>query len=170
MFIVLFLIMPKSKKIVLFDIDNTLFDTLRFKSTNFEIFSIYEDVNETLTELAKIADLGIFSEGEIAFQKEKLLQTNIENYFLKEHVHIVPQKIHAIESLVKKYKNHNNNQVFLIDDKLPILPIVKKHFPSLFTIWIKRGEYAPKQPPIEGFTPDAEIDSLKEIIPLIKGY
>lgn len=160
--------MTKSKKIILFDIDNTLFDTLRFKSTNFEIFSIYEDVHETLTALAEIADLGIFSEGDLAFQKQKLLQTNIENYFLKEHVHIVPQKIHAIEALVKKYKDHN--QIFLIDDKLPILPIVKKHFPALVTIWIKRGEYAPKQPPIEGFTPDAEIDSLKEVIPLIKKY
>lgn len=160
--------MGKSKKIVLFDIDNTLFDTLRFKSTNFEIFSIYEDVHETLTELAEIVDLGIFSEGDLAFQKQKLLKTNIENYFLKEHVHIVPEKIHAIEALVKKYKD--GNQVFLIDDKLPILPIVKKHFPSIVAIWIKRGEHAPKQPPIEGFTPDAEIISLKEVIPLIKNY
>lgn len=161
--------MTKSKKIVLFDIDNTLFDTLRFKSTNFEIFSIYEDVHETLTVLAEIADLGIFSEGELAFQEQKLFRTNIENYFLKEHVHIVPEKIAAIEALVKKYKE-GDSQVFLIDDKLPILPVIKKHFPSLVTIWIKRGEHAPKQPPIEGFTPDAEIISLQEVIPLIKNY
>lgn len=161
--------MTKSKKIVLFDIDNTLFNTLRFKSTNFEIFSIYEDVIETLTALSEIVDLGIFSEGDLAFQKQKLLKTNIENYFLKEHVHIVPEKIHAIEALVKKYKK-DDSHVFLIDDKLPILPVVKKHFPSIVTIWIKRGEHAPKQPPIEGFTPDAEVISLKEVIPLIKNY
>lgn len=158
--------MVKSKKIILFDIDNTLFNTLRFKSTNFEIFSVYDDVHETLTQLAKIADLGIFSEGDLAFQKEKLLQTNIENYFLKEHINIVPEKINAIEALVKKY-NNSHNQVFLIDDKLSILPVVKKHFPALFVIWIKRGEHAPTHPLIEGFTPDAEVDSLKEIIPLI---
>lgn len=158
----------KSRKIVLFDIDNTLFNTVRFKETNLQIFSIYEDVLETLTELSEIADLGIFSEGVLAFQQQKLYKTNIENYFLKEHVHIVPEKIHAIEALVEKYKNHN--EVFLIDDKLPILPVVKKHFPSIVAIWIKRGEHAPHQPPIEGFTPDAEIYSLKEVIPLIKNH
>lgn len=156
------------KKIVLFDIDNTLFNTLRFKETNLQVFSVYEDVHETLTELAKIADLGIFSEGMLAFQEQKLYETNIENYFTKDHVHIVPQKIHAIEALVEKYKDQN--KVFLIDDKLPILPVVKKHFPSIVAIWIKRGEYAPNQPPIKGFTPDAEIYSLKEAIPLIKDY
>lgn len=160
--------MTKSKKIVLFDIDNTLFNTLRFKSTNFEIFSIYEDVIETLTELTTVADLGIFSEGDLAFQKQKLLETNIENYFLKEHMHIVPEKISAIEALVKKYKSQQNAQVFLIDDKLPILPVIKKDFPSIFTIWIKRGEHAPSQEPIDGFTPDAEVESLKEAVPLIK--
>ncbi len=160
--------MTKSKKIVLFDIDNTLFNTVRFKSSNFEIFSIYEDAEDTLTELAKIADLGIFSEGDIAFQKEKLLQTNIENYFLKEHVHIVPEKIAAIEALVKKYKSQPKTKVFLIDDKLQILPVIKKQFPSITVIWIKQGEHAPSQLPIEGFTPDAEVTSLKEIIPLIK--
>lgn len=159
--------MAKFKKIVLFDIDNTLFDTLRFKSTNLQVFSVYEDVHATLTELAEIADLGIFSEGDIAFQKKKLLETNIENYFLKEHVHIVPEKIHAIKALVNKYKPEDN-KIFLIDDKLAILPLIKKEFPSLFTIWIKRGEYAPHQNPIEGFSPDAEVDTLQEIIPLIK--
>ncbi|MBI5122958.1 hypothetical protein HZA75_03820 [Candidatus Roizmanbacteria bacterium] len=158
--------MEKPKKIVLFDIDNTLFNTLLFKQTDFKIFSVYEEVYAVLEELVKVADLGIFSEGEIAFQKNKLRQTNIEKYFLEEHVHIVPQKIQLLKSLIKKYKDHN--EVFLIDDKLPILPPIKKDFPSIFTIWIKRGEYAEVQPPIENFSPDAEVDTLKEIIPLIK--
>src|SRR5438105_14623088 len=121
--------MERSKKIVLFDIDYTLFDTERFKQANPEIFSVYEDVHETLIALSQIADLGIFSEGNIAFQKKKLLETNIEKYFLKEHVHIVEKKIDVLEHLVKKYKNHN--KVFLVDDRLPILQLLKKDLPSL---------------------------------------
>src|SRR5689334_6822524 len=108
--------MEKSKTIVLFDIDNTLFNTLLFKQTNLQMFSLYEEVYDVLTALSEVADLGIFSEGEIAFQENKLKQTNIEKYFLKEHTHIVPKKIEAVEELVKKYKPHNT--LFLIDDKL----------------------------------------------------
>lgn len=157
--------MQKSKKIILFDIDNTLFNTLKFKESNSQMFSLYEEVYGVLEELSKVAYLGIFSEGDIVFQKNKLKQTNIEKYFLEEHTHIVSKKAEAIEQLIKKYKDHN--QVYLVDDKLTILPIIKKDFPSVFTIWIKRGEYAPFQQPIENFSPDAEIEKLEEVILLI---
>jgi len=157
--------MKGSKKIVLFDIDNTLFNTLEFKKSNLTKFSLYEEVLDVLVELSKNVDLGIFSEGVIAFQEKKLQQTNIEKYFLKEHVHIVPEKIAAIEMLVEKYKN--GNELYLIDDKLEALFSVKKHFPSVFTIWIKRGEYAPFQEPLKNFSPDAEVEKLQEVIPLI---
>lgn len=164
----LFLIMTRIKKIVLFDIDNTLFNTLRFKQTDLQLFSLYEDTLETLDALKDIADLGIFSEGEIAFQKKKLRETNIEHYFLQEHTHIFEKKLDAIETLIKKYKE--NNHVYLIDDKLAILPEVKKACPSVFTIWMKRGEYALTQPPIAGYTPDATIESLQEAVSLIKNH
>ena len=157
--------MEKSKKIVLFDIDNTLFNTLKFKETNLQMFSLYEEVYDVLEELSTTVDLGIFSEGEIAFQENKLKQTNIEKYFLKEHTHIVPKKIEAIELIIKKYKKEN--ELFLIDDKLEALFVIKKHFPSIVTIWVKRGEHAPHQKPIEGFSPDAEVEKLQEVIPLI---
>jgi FMN phosphatase YigB (HAD superfamily) len=157
--------MKGHKKIVLFDIDNTLFNTLEFKKSNLTKFSLYEEVIDVLTKLSKEVDLGIFSEGVIAFQKKKLQETNIENYFLREHIHIVPQKIAAIEMLVEKYKN--GNQLYLIDDKLEALFAIKQHFPSIVTIWIKRGEYAPYQEPLKDFTPDEEIEELQDVIPLI---
>ncbi|SRR6266403_3914704 len=157
--------MQKSKKIILFDIDNTLFNTLRLKQSDLKIFSLYDEVYATLEELSKIADLGIFSEGEIGFQQKKLHQTNIEKYFLKEHTHIFPEKIKALEETFKKYKK--TDKLFLVDDKLSILPPIKKDFPSVFAIWIKRGEYALSQKEIEGFSPDAVVESLKDIVPLI---
>lgn len=169
MFTDLLLIMQNSRKIILFDIDYTLFDTERFKETNREIFSVYDDVHDTLTQLSFIADLGIFSEGDIAFQNKKLQKTNIEKYFLKEHTHIVAEKVVSIASLVKKYRAHNN--IFLVDDRLQIFPLLKKEFPKLFTIWMrKKSENDSYQEPIEGFSPDAEVKTLKEIIPLIANY
>ena len=159
--------MNKSKVVILFDIDYTLFNTERFKKTNLEIFCVYEDGFETLEELSKIADLGIFSEGDIAFQNKKLREPNIEKYFIRDHMHIVKEKVMAIKALVKKYKNHD--QIFLIDDRLAIFPILKKEFPSLFTIWMKReSEHTLYQIPMKDFSPDAEVETLKEIIPLIR--
>jgi len=155
----------QNKKIILFDIDNTLFNTIKFKESNLEHFSLYEEVLDVLEKLSKTADLGIFSQGDIGFQKKKLKKTNIEKYFLEEHTHIFPAKVTEIESLIKKYGN--TNSVFLVDDSLPILAAVKKNFPSVFTIWVKRGEYALHQLPIEGFSPDAEVDHLGEIVSLI---
>jgi FMN phosphatase YigB (HAD superfamily) len=158
----------KSKKIILFDIDDTLFNTARFKETNATVFSVYDDVIHVLEELKNIADLGIFSEGQIALQKSKLSQTNIEKYFLAEHVNIVEKKVDAIEKLAEKYKSAG--KIFLVEDRLPILPLIKKDFPSLFTIWIKQGRYAPFQESIDGFSPDAQVDTVKDIIPLITSH
>ncbi len=161
----LLLIMQKSKKIILFDIDDTLFDTETFKKSNFISFSVYEDVHETLSQLAGIASLGIFSQGEIAFQKRKLEETNIAQYFLEEHMHIVTDKNTAIKELIKKYNNKGN--IFLVEDRLPVIQMVKQQFPSVFTIWVKQGRYAPFQEQIVGFFPDAEVKKVRDVIPLI---
>lgn len=152
------------KKIVLFDIDYTLFDTDFFKKTNLRKHLVYDEVDDVLSRLSKIAKLGIFSEGDLNLQKTKLLRTDIHKYFSKEHIHIVPKKDETIEGILQKYKN---TTVFLVDDKLTILHQAKTIRPSLFTIWVKRGKYAKNQKPVKGFVPDAIIESLNELIPVI---
>lgn len=156
--------MVKNKKIILFDIDYTLFDTdpLRLDPT---AYTVYEEIHETLTQMQDIGALGIFSEGELAYQQKKLTETAIEKYFLTEHVHIVESKDETIEGILKKYKKAD--MLFLVDDKLTILRTAKKYMPRLISIWIKRGKYAMKQEPISGFTPDLTVTNLKEIIPFI---
>ncbi len=151
-------------KIVLFDIDYTLFNTGIFKKTNLKKHFVYNEVNNVLAELSKVAILGIFSEGDLEFQKNKLLKTGIQKHFLKDYTHIAEKKEEMLRKILQKYKN---NKIFLVDDKLSILHLAKTISPSLFTIWVKRGIYAKNQKEIPGFKPDAAVGNLRRIIFII---
>lgn len=152
------------KKMALFDIDYTLFNTKVFKKSKLQKHLAYEEVYDVLNEISKIAKIGIFSEGQVEFQKNKLAKTKIEKYFQQEHLHIVEEKEKKIGKILRKYKNY---VVYLIDDKLTILHKAKTIMPSIFTIWVKRGMYAKTQRPIENFVPDAIIKNLKELMSII---
>lgn len=153
------------KPVVLFDIDYTLFDTDYFKKSSLIKHKIYEEVRDVLEKLSKIAVLGIFSEGDLEFQRKKLNQTEIIDYFEKESVHIVLNKLSEFKNVLKKYEKRIT---FFVDDKLSILHDAKKIFPRVFTIWVKRGVYAENQEEILGFEPDAEVNNLQEVIRIIK--
>jgi phosphoglycolate phosphatase-like HAD superfamily hydrolase len=157
--------MNKKKKIVLFDIDYTILDTDELKKSNLIKFSLYNEVRETFDKLKDVAEFGIFSEGNISFQKRKLKETNVEEYFLSEHIHIFENKNDMIEKILDRYETKSD--VFFVDDKLSVLHLAKQYKPSVFTIWVKRGFYAMKQKPIEGFTPDGTVETLHDIVPLI---
>lgn len=152
-------------KMVLFDIDRTLFNTEVFKRSNLRTHKLYKEVLDVLEELAKIATLGIFSEGEKDLQTAKLLKTDIHRHFPQEYVHIVKSKGGMLEEVLAKYRDFT---LYLVDDKLPLLYEAKKILPSLFTIWVKRGKYARKQRPIVGFHPDATVLNLRGIIRLVR--
>lgn len=154
----------KTQKIVLFDIDYTLFNTDIFKSSDLKTHSIYKEVPNVLKTLSNIAILGIFSEGKLLLQQTKLEKTKIDTFFIKEHTHIVEKKDVSIGEMLKKYKNH---VLYLVDDKLTVLHQASLLMPEVVTIWIKRGIYAENQKPIENYTPRAIIYSLEEVIPLV---
>lgn len=154
------------EKVVLFDIDYTLFDTAEFKKSNLQTYSVYQEVLDVIEKLQPIAKLGIFSEGKLELQKNKLVQTSIHSFFSDEFVHIVPTKDETLYGILDKYDEFT---LFLVDDKLLVLYNAKKYKPSIFTIWVKRGIYAQKQEPIEGFLPDATTDDLRGIVELVEG-
>ena len=153
-----------NKCVVLFDIDYTLFDTANFKQSRLLEHKIYQEVISVLDSLKKIAILGIFSEGDLKFQTQKLVKTDIKKYFKEMHTHIVLNKLNDIKRVFEKYKD---NKIFLIDDKLSILNKLKKIMPLCFTIWVKRGWYAQNQKEIPGFKPDATVDNLREVVKII---
>lgn len=153
------------QKLILFDIDNTVFNTALFKSSEFATYKAYDEVHKLLEKLKEIALLGIFSEGDQFFQEKKLKETLLDSFFPKERIHIFLDKISELSNVLDNYAS---NTVFLVDDKLPVLYEAKKLVPSIFTIWVKRGEYANYQDPIDGFAPDAIIVDLRELESIVK--
>jgi FMN phosphatase YigB (HAD superfamily) len=151
-------------KIVLFDIDYTLFDTTLYKSSELTRFQIYDEVVDVLTEVAIVATIGIFSEGELDHQLSKLLNTDIKKHFNDNHVHIFTKKLDALAEVLLKYKNET---LYFIDDRLDVLKGIKETDPGIYTIWIKRGIHAETLPNIPGFKPDTEVINLREIISFI---
>lgn len=152
------------KKIVLLDIDYTLFDTDTFKASNLQTHSLYEEVAGVIEQLSSIAELGIFSEGDSAFQQEKLVKTEIYNHFLNKHIHIVTNKDSELERIVSKYKDRN---VFLVDDRLSVLQKAKLYHPDIFTVWVQRGKFAKNQELIPGFLPDATVKNLHDVVSIV---
>ncbi len=158
--------MEKYKKIVLLDIDDTIFNTAKFYSTNFKTYEMYEEVYETLKALSQIATLGIFSQGDVAFQKKKLVETNIDHLFQEKHIYIVEEKIQAIRGLIETYKD--SGKLFVVEDRLEVLEKVKAHGENVFTIFMKRGRFAQNPRVVVTYQPDATVTDLHQIISLIQ--
>jgi len=152
------------KPIVLFDIDYTLFNTRKLKESKLQSYEAYEEVKEILTQLKAIASLGIFSKGEMQFQKTKLSKTGMLKFFKENDIHIFDDKDVNLMDVLEKYKN---SKVILVDDKLGILYSARKHLPQIITVWVKRGPYAQAQEPIEDFTPSATIDNLSNLFNIV---
>ena len=157
--------MMNNKKLVLFDIDYTLFDTGVFKESQLTTYNLYTEVLDLLAALRGKARLGIFSEGELDFQKTKLLKTDILKHFLEENIHIVANKDATMREVLKRYKDET---VFLVDDKLPVLHAAKEIMGTVKTIWIRRGIYAENQKPIFGFTPDYQVTNLSDVATIVE--
>jgi phosphoglycolate phosphatase-like HAD superfamily hydrolase len=152
--------LSNKNKLVLFDIDYTLFDTANFKDSSLSDYQLYDEIEHLLIKLSSIVDLGIFSKGEKDFQKLKLQKTGIEKYFHPENIHIFENKDENLQAVIKKYSDRS---IYLVDDKLEILYNTKKNNSSIFTIWIKRGPYAQDETLLNNFSPDKIVESLNEM-------
>lgn len=155
----------QTKPVVLFDIDDTLFDTANFKNSGLSEYNIYEEVAQVLEDLRSVATLGIFSKGETQFQKTKLENTGLTKFFKEENVHVFDDKNINLSKTINKYKG---SKIFLIDDILYVLNSAKTNAKNIFTIWLKRGRYAETQKEISGFTPDAQVENLLEVGRIVK--
>ncbi|MBA3723271.1 MAG: hypothetical protein H0W89_00050 [Candidatus Levybacteria bacterium] len=158
--------MEKYKKIVLLDIDDTIFNTAKFYSTNFKTYEMYEEVHAALKALSQIATLGIFSQGDVAFQKKKLVETNIDHLFQEKHTYIVEEKIQVIKGLIETYKD--SGRLFVVEDRLEVLEKVKAYGENVFTIFMKRGRFAQNPRVVVAYKPDATVTDLHQTISLIE--
>lgn len=157
--------MVKSDTLVLFDIDDVLFNTDHFIKSELTDFALYEDVLTTLDEVAKSAEIGILSQGELELQTKKLIETGIHDRFTKDHIHIVAKKDESLRHVLNKYIGHTS--IFFIDDRLQGLYHAKNSLHMIKTIWLKRGRYANAHEGIEAFSPDYIISDFSEIIKIV---
>ena len=84
---------------------------------------------------------------------------------MDELVLIDANKEKAIADVFERYAD---DEIFLIDDALPVLYALKKEYPQVFTIWMKRGRYATKQEPIGDFVPEKTVLHLYETVEIIR--
>ena len=82
-------------------------------------------------------------------------------YFLPKNIYVAADKTQILNQVLAKY---TNKTIYLVDDKLDILYLAKRIWPTLKSVWVKRGKYALGQNPIKDFTPDLTIPNLKPII------
>lgn len=152
------------QQIIFFDIDYTLFDTARFKESGLTIYQLYPEIRQTLEKLSNVSHLGIYSTGEETLQRTKLEKTGILSFFNKDSFFIFADKVSRLDSLIGHGREY---KIYLIDDKLDVLYHVQKKYPTIISLWIKRGPYALSQQPIQSYSPDVIISSLEEVIPVI---
>lgn len=130
-----------------------------------EIFldNYYKEIMGVLEELSGRVNIGIFSKGETSFQRKKL--HGIKHFFKDHNIHITVDKHKTLPEFTS---SHKGKTIYFVDDALDVLHTAKLLSNDITVIWVKRGKYAQKQLPIAGFTPDAIIENLSELIPLIK--
>ncbi len=74
----------------------------------------------------------------LSYQKTKISKSNLENYFEKIYITEEPEKVSAMRKIAEK---HPYSPIFFIDDKIATLEAVKKSFPQITTVRIKRFDH-----------------------------
>lgn len=125
----------------------------------------YKDVKEVLVKLSTENNLsvGIFSGGDIAFQKSKI--KFIKHLLHKSHIHIFLKKELEVKKIINRYRDH---KLFIVDDWLSILEKSKKINENITTIWIKRKNNEFKEKKKTKFSPDYVLSDLRRVISIVK--
>lgn len=162
----MFLIMEKSKGLLLFDIDDVLFHTQRFIDSGLTDFQLYEDVLTTLDSVSENFEIGVLSQGGFELQMRKLLETGISERFKNENIYIVEKKDETLKETLKPYCDRS--PIWFIDDRVTGLFYAKEALPQLKTIRLKRGRHIAIEQEIDGFTPDFTVSGLSEVPPILE--
>lgn len=141
------------------EVEHFLFETSFFKN------GFYTEVEKSLKSLKNIARLGIFSQGDEKLQGAKIKQSGFNDLFEQDLIYIIkPKKLDFLPLLKRK---HHADKVYLVEDKPSVIQSVKEFIPSMFTIWVERGKYAKSQKDIAGFSPDAKVRNLRDVVGIV---
>lgn len=139
------------RPLLLIDLDHTLLNTRllfqrfesrkKIKSYVYQTKSLQEflfpDAAEFFYTASKFLDLGLFSEGEIDFQRQKIEKLNLNKLIPPHHQFVFPpyKKIKALPQIVNKF-----HPIALLDDKPEYL--LKASSLHLKTIWVNRKRFS----------------------------
>jgi hypothetical protein len=110
-----------------------------------------------LKQIQEKAVIGIFSKGEINFQKKKIEKFN--SFLSPENIYIFEDKIVKINEVLAKYKDY---KIYAVDDNVNVLESFKQVDANVFTILIKKD-----QAEIINNSTDAVIENTLQVVPLL---
>jgi phosphoglycolate phosphatase-like HAD superfamily hydrolase len=104
-------------------------EKLLWIESNFQQYLLIDE--KYFKKVQEKAIIGIFSKGEINFQKKKI--ELLKDFIGPQHMHIFENKIEKISEVLEKYKGY---KIFVVDDNEKILQSFKKLDNKIFTILI----------------------------------
>ena len=161
----------KGKKFIMGDLIDYLgdyykSDRLRLELGNLlsspELFSscLYPDARIALDSLSRHFPVGVFSSGDVYFQKIKLRASGIEPYFRPEHINILERKTINIPRIIDKYRSFN---IAIVDDRASVLEAARQLRSDVVGIWVNRGKFKHEVPTQSEFSPHYQVRDLQSI-------
>lgn len=101
---------------------------------NVDLFSknLYKDT-PILSDLSKLAKIGIFSKGDLDFQIKKI--NLLKKYLDEDKINIFKNKIEKIEEVLEKY---NDYEIYFVDNEIEILNKIRTINSDIKCILIER--------------------------------
>jgi hypothetical protein len=110
-----------------------------------------------LKQIQEKAVIGIFSKGEINFQKKKIEKFN--GFLSPENIYIFEDKIVKINEVLAKYKDY---KIYAVDDNVNVLESFKQVDANVFTILIRRDQVE-----IVNNSIDVVVENTLQVVPLL---
>ena len=121
---------------------------------------LYPGALETLQYLNTLGTTIIVSDGDLAYQAEKIFESNIA-HVVEGRVLLYTHKQEHIEEILKVYPAEH---VVSVDDKPLILEDMKRLLGNkVTTVFVKQGKYA-REGFSAGFTPDISVDHIADLL------
>lgn len=130
-------------------IEKEFFNPRRF------IDALFPDVQNTLATLSQTYVLGVFSQGNLSWQSQKLSLSGIDEYF-DPTLRIIASRKLSLESIGLLRKGSA-----VIDDKHMVITTLAGQRPDLQLFWLNRPAEAPLDALPQSFT---EIKAISEVI------
>lgn len=131
-----------------------------FSSPDLFSSSLYPDARLTVDALSRHFYTGIFSSGDIFFQRTKLRASGIEPYFRPEHINIWERKSINIPRLIEKYRGFN---IAIVDDRASVIEAARQLRGDVVGIWVDRQKFKHEVPTNTEFSPNYQVKELQSI-------